>query len=241
MTHNTELKIAIAGGTGQIGKLIRTHIPAAALSPSTGVNAYTGEGLEAALDGVDVLIDVLNSPSFAPGVVQDFFTRTTTNLTKARVKHYVALSIVGVDRMAGSAYMQAKIAQERIIRESGIPYTIIRATQFFEFLKTIAAGSTNAEGKVVLANGAFQPIAAADVAATIAEYALKPAANQTLDLAGPDRTTLAGAISKVVPPESIVVDPQANYFGAECRNGELVPQGPAILGKLSLDAWLMLS
>lgn len=249
MTHQPEPKIAIAGGTGLIGKQIRNHLSAQALSPSTGVDAYTGERLAAALNGVEVLIDVLNSPSIAPGVVQDFFTRTTTHLTAAAkaagVRHYLVLSIVGVDRMASSDYMQAKLEQERILRQSGLPYTIVRATQFFEFLAGIAAAYTNAQGSVVLPEGAFQPIASADVAATLAQLALSTPTNQTLDLAGPDRTTLAAAITTVLnhrnDPRPITTDPAVSYFGASCGSGELVPQGDAILAPTHLEAWLMLS
>jgi uncharacterized protein YbjT (DUF2867 family) len=248
MTLTTQPRIAIAGGTGLIGTKVRTHLDATALSPSTGVNAYTGEGLEQALEGVEILIDVLNSPSFETNAVKDFFTHSTTNLLasahKAGVRHYVALSVVGADRMQASGYMQAKLIQESLITAGPIPYTILRATQFFEFLPAIAAGYTT-DGQVRIPQGPFQPIAANDVADALARLALEAPRNAIVDLAGPDPLTLESAIRKLLTarndPRTLTLDPEATYFGAPCHDGELVPTHSTLLGTTTLDAWLMLS
>jgi uncharacterized protein YbjT (DUF2867 family) len=248
MTHTTQPRIAIAGGTGLIGTKLRTHITATALSTSTGVDAYTGDGLEAGLQGVNILIDVLNSPSFDTSAVKAFFTHTTTNLLaaarKAGVSHYVALSVVGADRMQSSGYMQAKLIQEGLITEGPIPYTILRATQFFEFLPAIADGYTD-NGEIHLPKALVQPIAASDVAATLATLALEPPHNAIVDLAGPEPLQLDAAIAKLLTarndPRKVSVDPDVSYFGAPCHDGELVPTRPSLFGSTTLDAWLMLS
>jgi uncharacterized protein YbjT (DUF2867 family) len=244
------MKIVVIGGSGLIGSQVVTRLrnaghEAIAASPSTGVNALTGEGLAAALDGAEVVVDVANSPSFEPQAVLEFFRTSGRNLAAAErnagVRHHVALSIVGIERTPDNGYFRAKVAQEDEIKSSGVPYTIVRATQFLEFLGAIADSSMS-DGVIRLPTGPFQPIAAADVAAFVAETALAEPRNGTFDIAGPERaafnTFVARYLSAVGDTRPIVADPQARYFGGAVEEFSLVPLGDARLGRTNLDAWL---
>ncbi len=236
-SSSPSLKIVVIGGSGLIGKPLvaslraRGHTVVAA-SPSNGVNTVTGEGLAAALADAHTVIDVSNSPSFEAGPVLDFFTRSTGNLVAAArvagVRHYVALSVVGADRLPDSGYMIAKVAQETLIRGSGLPFTIVRATQFFEFAGAIAWGST-VGNEVRVPPADMQPIAAADVSAALADLALAAPARRTLDLAGPDRLTQADFLRQELAAAGdtrpVIVDPAATYFGARLAADTLVPVG----------------
>lgn len=244
------MQIVIIGGTGLIGKKLTTLLQQAghtvkAASPSTGVNAITGEGLAQALDGANVVIDVSNSPSFDDGPVMEFFTTSTRNLLAAEaaagVGHHIALSIVGSDRMLASGYFRAKVAQEDLIKASPIPYTIVRATQFFEFLEAIAYGST--EGQTVRVPRAnLQPVAADDVVEALAIAATETPLTGTRDVAGPQALPLADLVSRVLSgkndPRSVVADNSATYFGSPIDDRSLTPAGQAWLGQTTLDSWL---
>ncbi|MBY6265901.1 SDR family oxidoreductase [Azospirillum sp. 412522] len=244
------MKIVVIGGTGLIGSRLVATLGASghevvAASPSKGVNTITGDGLAGALGGAEIVIDVSNAPSFDETVVADFFRTSGRNLaeaeTKAGVRHHVALSIVGTDRVGDLGYFRAKLEQERLIAESGIPYTIVRATQFLEFLAGIADG--HADGDTVrLAPVQFQPIAADDVAAILAETALAQPLNGLIDIAGPDRGLFAeivgGYLTAVGDRRTAVSDPAARYFGGSVTERSLVPTGPARLGRMGLTGWL---
>jgi uncharacterized protein YbjT (DUF2867 family) len=244
------MKIVVIGGTGLIGsKLVhilraRGH-EAVAASPDSGVNTLTGEGLDAALAGADVVVDVANSPSFADDAVLAFFTTSGHNLLaaarKAGVKHHVALSVVGTERLAQSGYFRAKIAQERLIRESGLPYTIVHSTQFFEFLGGIAASAGQAD-TITLSPAFIQPIASSDVAAAVADVALGAPVNGIVEIAGPDRFRLADLVRDYLAakqdPRTVRTDVHARYFGAELQDDTLVPHGEARLGAERIGNWL---
>ena len=240
------MKIVIIGGSGLIGSRVAALLQAAghdvvAASPSTGVDALTGEGLSEALAGAGVVVDVANSPSFEPQAVLAFFETAGRNLLTAErtagVHHHLALSVVGTDRMPDNGYLQAKLAQERLIEASGIPYTIVRATQFMEFLGAIAETSV-ADGVVRLPNGPFQPIAADDVAAIVAETAIGTPRGGRFDIAGPDRAPfdriIARYLEAIGDTRPVVSDPQARYFGGTVVESSLVPLGEARLGRISL-------
>ncbi|MCE0764426.1 SDR family oxidoreductase [Pseudonocardia kujensis] len=243
------MRIVVVGGTGLIGKALvqalreRGHeaVPA---SPSTGVDTLTGAGVADALAGAQVVVDVTNSPSFEDGPVLDFFTRSTTTLLgaerEAGVGHHVALSIVGTDRLPEAGYLRAKVAQEKLIIDAGIPFTILRATQFFEFLGAIADSATDG-GTVTLPEGAFQPVAAADVVATLAEVATGAPLGGTLDLAGPDRRTMEAFVREALAaredPRTVTTGPEARYFGTAIGDA-LVPAGEARLGEVRFEDWL---
>ena len=243
------MKIVAIGGTGLIGAktvaiLRQGGHQVLAASPGSGVNSITGEGLEQAVAGAEVVIDLTNSPSFEDRAVLEFFETSGRNLVAAEaaagVRHHVALSIVGIDR-TDNGYFRAKVAQEKLIAASGIPYTIIRATQFLEFLGGIAAGS--ADGNMVrLPPGLFQPIAADDVAANVAEVALAPPRNGIVEIAGPERAPfneiVARYLKAVGDPREVVRDPEARYFGGRVEQLSLVPLGEARLGRIGLDEWL---
>lgn len=244
------MKIVVIGGSGLIGSRTVTILREAghevfAASPSTGVNTLTGEGLAKALTGAEVVIDVANSPSFEPQAVLAFFETSGRNLLAAErtagVRHHVALSIVGADRMPDNGYFRAKVAQEKLIASSGVPYSIVRATQFMEFLGPIADAGT-ADGTVRLPRGLFQPIAADDVAAIMAETAVRAPRGQHFDIAGPDRAPfdriIARYLDAIGDSRSVVNDPQARYFGGTVMETSLVPLGDARLGRISLDDWL---
>lgn len=246
------MKIVVIGGSGLIGsKLVsllraRDHEVIAA-SPASGVNTLTGEGLHEALNGARVVVDVANSPSFEDRAVLEFFQTSGRNLLAAEcaagVKHHVALSVVGTDRLGESGYFRAKIAQEKLIRESGIPYTIVHSTQFFEFLASIAQAAT--EGQQVRLSTAFvQPIAPDDVAAALADTALGQPANGVVEIAGPERVRLADLVQRFLTrtqdSRTVVRDPQARYFGALLHDDTLVPGANPRIGALDFDAWFSL-
>jgi uncharacterized protein YbjT (DUF2867 family) len=243
------MKIVVIGGTGLIGSKAvailrqRGHEVAAA-SPNTGVNTITGEGLKEAMAGTQVVIDLANSPSFEDKAVLEFFQTSGRNLLAAEaaaaVRHHVALSIVGTDR-SDNGYFRAKVAQEKLIETSGIPYTIIRSTQFMEFLKGIADSS--ADGNTVrISPGLFQPIAADDVAANVADVALAAPRNGIVEIAGPQRAPfneiVARYLKAVGDPRVVVNDPEARYFGGRVEERSLVPLGEARLGRIGFDEWL---
>jgi uncharacterized protein YbjT (DUF2867 family) len=244
------MKIVVIGGTGLIGSktiAILRHggHEVVAASPKTGVNSITGEGLKQAVAGAQVVIDLANSPSFEDKAVLEFFETSGRNLLPAEaaagVRHHVALSIVGTDRMPDNGYFRAKIAQEKLIVASGIPYTIIRSTQFLEFLGAIADAA--AEGnRVRVSPGLFQPIAADDVAAIVAEVALAAPRNGIVEIAGPERAPfneiVARYLKAVGDPRKVVRDPEARYWGGRVEEHSLVPLGEALLGRIDLDEWL---
>ncbi|CAN7672926.1 MULTISPECIES: SDR family oxidoreductase [Duganella] len=244
------MKIVVIGGSGLIGsKLVnilraRGHevLPA---SPASGVNTITGEGLARALAGADVVVDVANSPSFEDQAVMEFFQTSGRNLLAAAaaagVRHHVALSVVGADRLPDSGYLRAKIAQEELIRKSGLPYTIVRATQFLEFLGGIATAGF--DGQVIrLSSGLMQPIASDDVAAAVADFTLGGPINGIAEIAGPERESMAGLVQRYLKSTNdarpVVADAHARYFGAELAELSLVPIGQARLGTITLGHWL---
>jgi len=244
------MKIVVIGGTGLIGSktipiLRQRGHDAVAASPRSGVNTITGEGLKEALAGTQVVVDLANSPSFEDKAVLEFFETSGRNLLAAEkaagVRHHVALSIVGTDRTADNGYFRAKVAQEKLIEKAGIPYTIIRATQFMEFIPAIAASSV--VGNVIrLSPGLFQPIASDDVAANVAEVALAPPKNGIVEIAGPDRAPfneiIARYLKAVGDAREVVRDPEARYFGGLVEEHSLVPLGEARLGRVGLDEWI---
>src|SRR5262252_7553400 len=244
------MKIVVIGGTGLIGSkavpmLRQGGHEVVAGSPTSGINTITGEGLTAAMAGTQVVIDLANSPSWEDQAVLEFFEPSGRHLLAAEaaagVRHHVAVSIVGTDRMPDNGYFRAKVAQEHLIEASGIPYTIIRSTQFLEFIKGIADAS--AEGNIVrLSPGLFQPIAADDVAAIVAEVALAAPRNGIVEIAGPERAPFSEIIARylkaVGDPRMVVSDPQARYFGGLVEERSLVPLGEARLGRIGLDEWL---
>jgi uncharacterized protein YbjT (DUF2867 family) len=244
------MRIVVIGGSGLIGtKLVdklREHghdvVPA---SPNTGVNTLTGDGLAHALDGADVTVDVSNSPSFEDGAVLNFFETSTRNLLRAegvaRVGHHVALSVVGTDRLSGSGYFRAKIVQETLIKESWIPYSIVRATQFFEFIGGIADAATDG-ATVRLAPVLFQPISADDVASAVARICVGSPLNQTVEVAGPQQFRLDELVRQALgerqDPREVITDPHARYSGAEVGERTLVPDDSAILAETRYEDWL---
>jgi uncharacterized protein YbjT (DUF2867 family) len=243
------MKIVVIGGTGLIGSktvaiLREEGHEVVAGSPKSGVNTITGKGLKEAMAGAQVAIDLANSPSFEDKAVLEFFETSGRNLLAAEaaagVRHHVALSIVGTDR-SDNGYFRAKVAQEKLIVASGIPYTIIRATQFMEFLGGIAVESTNGN-MVRLSPGLFQPIAADDVAPIVAEAALAAPQNGIVEIAGPERAPfneiIARYLKAVGDPREVVRDPEARYFGGRVEEHSLVPLGEARLGRIGLDEWL---
>src|SRR5215475_5802048 len=244
------MKIVVIGGTGLIGSktiaiLRQGGHEAVAASPNTGVNTITGQGLKEVMTGTQVVIDLANSPSFEDREVLEFFETSGRNLHAAEaaagVRHHVAVSIVGTDRTPDNGYFRAKVAQEHLIEASGLPYTIIRATQFLEFLGGIAASS--AEGNIVrLSPGLFQPIAADDVAAIVAEVALAAPRNGIVEIAGPERAPFNAIVARylkaVGDPREVVRDPEARYFGGRVEERSLVPLGDARPGRIGFDEWL---
>src|SRR5499433_1379127 len=244
------MKIVVIGGTGLIGSktvdiLRQGGHEVVAASPTTGVNTITGEGLTAAMAGTQVVIDLANAPSWEDQAVLAFFETSGRHLLAAEaaagVRHHVALSIVGTDRMPDNGYFRAKVAQEKLIEASGIPYTIIRSTQFLEFIKGIA--DLSADGNMVrLSPGLFQPIAADDVAAIVAEVALAAPRNGIVEIAGPERAPLDAFVARylqaVGDPRAVVRDPEARYSGGRVEEHSLVPLGDARLGRIGLDDWL---
>lgn len=247
------MKVVVVGGTGLIGAKTVAVLRGGgneviAASPKGGVNIITGEGLKEAIDGAQVVIDVSNPPSSEAKAVWDFFETSGRNLLAAEaaagVQHHITLSVVGADRVPGQAYYRAKVAQETLVVASGIPYTIIRSTQFFEFLDRIAGANTF--GNLVrLPSGLLQPIAADDVVNFIAEATLSSPRNGTIEIAGPDRAPFDEIVARylraVGDSREVVSDPKVRYFGGQLAKDSLVPLGDARLGLHNLDAWLGLS
>ncbi|WP_448003215.1 SDR family oxidoreductase [Agromyces bauzanensis] len=244
------MKIVVIGGTGLIGSKVVSELTgrgheAVAASPNSGVNTLTGEGVAEALAGADVVVDVSNSPSFADADVLAFFTTSTTNLLAAEreagVKHHVALSVVGSDRLPDSGYLRAKVAQERLIAESGRPYTIVRATQFFEFVFRIADEAT-VDGTARVSTGLMQPIAAADVSAAVARTALAEPANRIVEIGGPERIAMDELIRRGLTAHGdtrpVVADPEAPYFGTRLSGDELTPGPDAQRSATTFADWL---
>ncbi|USX53066.1 SDR family oxidoreductase [Lentzea sp. HUAS12] len=244
------MRIVVIGGTGLIGSQVVKRLgehghDAVPASPNSGVNTLTGEGVEEVLKSADVLVDVSNSPSFADDDVMNFFTTATTNLTKAAaaagVGHYVALSIVGTDELPESGYLRAKVAQEELIRESGLTYSIVRATQFFEFAGAIA-NSAEQDGVVRLPHGGVQPVAASDVAAVVGRTAATAPIGGVLEIGGPEEFTMDGWVRTVLAhrqdEREVVGDPRAKYFGTFLTGRQLVPNAGAQLQPTSLREWL---
>src|SRR3979411_1433991 len=244
------MKIVVIGGTGLIGSktvaiLRQGGHEVVAASPQSGVNSITGEGLKEAMAGARVVVDLANSPSFEDKAVLEFFETSGRNLLAAQaaagVRRPVALSIVVNDRAPDNGYFRAKVAQEKLIKTSGIPYTIVRSTQFLEFLGGIAASST--DGNIVrLSPGLFQPIAADDVAPIVAAVALATPRNGIIEIAGPERAPfneiVARYLKAVGDPRVVVSDPEARYWGGRVEERSLVPLGEARLGRIGLDEWL---
>jgi uncharacterized protein YbjT (DUF2867 family) len=244
------MKIVVIGGTGLIGskvvdKLRAKGHEAVAASPNTGVNTITGEGLDEVLRGASVVVDVSNSPSFEEKAVMEFFRTSTANLLSqevaAGVRHHVALSVVGTERLEESPYIRAKIAQEQLIRESGVPYSIVHATQFFEFVTRIADEAT--KGNQIYVPPVFiQPIAAEDVAAAVAKVAAGEPLNAVVEVAGPERFRFDEFIRLGLRNRSdareVLVDSNARYFGAKLGELSLVASGDAMIGDLRFDDWL---
>ena len=244
------MKIVVIGGSGLIGsklvKILRERgqevVPA---SPATGVDTLTGKGLDDALKGAQVVVDVSNSPSFEDAAVMKFFETSTRNLLdaekRAGVKHHVALSIVGADRNPDSGYLRAKVAQEKLIKASTVPYTILRATQFFEFIGGIADAGT--EGNTVrLTSAKLQPIAADDVAAALAPVVLGEPVNGVIEVAGPEPLPLAEMARRWLTAKhdkrQVVADAKARYFGTELNDRSLTPGDNPRIGKIRFDEWL---
>ncbi|MGA0568048.1 SDR family oxidoreductase [Rathayibacter sp. KR2-224] len=244
------MKVVVIGGTGLIGskvvaKLTAHGHTAVAASPNSGVNTLTGEGVDDALAGADVVVDVSNSPSFADDAVMDFFTKSTNTLIeaerKAGVKHHVALSVVGTDRLTDSGYMRAKVAQEKLIEGSGVPYSIVHATQFFEFVKSIADAAT--DGDVVkLAPVLIKPMAAEDVSTAVSRAAVGSPTGGIHEVSGPEEFHLNEFVAKGLAarqdPRTVVVDPGATYFGAILSERELVPAPDAEAYSTTFAEWL---
>ena len=245
------MKVVVIGGTGLIGSKVVTKLgergyEVVAASPNSGVNTLTGEGLAEVLEGASVVVDVSNSPSFDDAAVMEFFQTSTRNLltyeAAAGVGHHVALSVVGSDRLPDSGYLRAKVAQEHLIKESSIPYSIVRATQFFEFLQRIADSAT--EGNTVrLPSVGFQPLAADDVASVVAKVAIGPPLNGTVEVAGPEQFRFDEFISRGLnarkDPREVVADPHACYFGAQLNESSLVPSNDALIGETRFEDWLI--
>lgn len=246
------LKIVVIGGSGLIGsklvaKLSEHGHEAVPASPNTGVNTLTGEGLAEVLEGASAVVDVSNSPSFEDAAVMEFFETSTRNLlaaeAEAGVQHHVALSVVGTERLQGSGYFRAKEAQEKSIKKSSIPYSIVHATQFFEFIKAI--GDAASDGNSVrLAPVLFQPMAAEDVASALERTVTGSPLSGTVEVAGPEQFRLDELVRRVLAarndPRQVVADPHARYFGAELGERTLLPSDGAQIGATSLKEWLRL-
>jgi uncharacterized protein YbjT (DUF2867 family) len=245
------MKIVVIGGTGLIGSKLVAVLrqrgqEVLAASPNSGVNTLTGEGLAPALEGARVVVDLANSPSFEDAAVMKFFETAGRNLLAAEaaagVKHHLALSVVGADRLPDSGYLRAKMAQEKLIKASGIPYTILRSTQFFEFMERVA--DSFSDGKTIRVPPALvQPIVSNDVVAALAELVLGPPANDTVEVAGPEKLRFDELIRRVLASNNdvrkVTTDAHARYFGAELNDQSLVPEGASPrIGATRLESWL---
>lgn len=244
------MKIVVIGGTGLIGSKLIARLTehgheGVAAAPNTGVDTLTGEGLAEVLVGADVVVDVSNSPSFADADVLDFFTRSTTNVLRAEedagVRHHVALSIVGADRLPASGYLRAKVAQEALIRDGGVPWSIVRATQFYEFTAAIAQAATVGD-EVHLSTGWFQPMAADDVAAALGPVTVGAPLVSFQEIGGPEKVRMSdfvkAALAAKGDPRTVVADPAAEYFGTVLAGDELVPGPDAHLATTTYDEWV---
>lgn len=244
------MKIVVIGGTGLIGSKVVAALTeaghdAVAAAPNTGVNTFTGEGLDAALAGAEVVVDVSNSPTLDGDAAMDFFQTSGRNVAAAEkaagVRHHVALSVVGTERLQDSGYFRAKLAQENLVRESGIPFTLIHATQFFEFLRGIA--QSGAEGDVIrLSSARFQPMAAQDVAEAVAGAALAAPVNGMVEIAGPEAFGIDELVGRVLAwdkdPRRVIADPDVPYFGVRIDDASLMPGPGARIGKTDFAWWL---
>jgi uncharacterized protein YbjT (DUF2867 family) len=244
------MKIVVVGGSGLIGSKLVGNLgehghEAVSASPNSGVNTLTGEGLAEALEGAAVVVDVSNSPSFEDAAVLEFFRTSTRNLLDAEaaadVGHHVALSVVGTERLSESGYFRAKIAQEKLIQGSPIPYSIVHATQFFEFIKSIADAATDGN-TVRLAPVLIQPMAADDVASAVARVSVGPPLNGIVEVAGPQQFRLDELIRRDLDahndPRHVIADPHARYFGAELRERTLIPGNAASFAETRFADWL---
>jgi uncharacterized protein YbjT (DUF2867 family) len=244
------MKIVVIGGTGLIGSKLVAKLgehghEAVPASPNTGVNTLTGEGLAEVLASASVVIDVSNSPSFEDAAVLEFFQTSTRNLLVAEkaagVGHHVALSVVGTERRPDIGYFRAKLAQEKLIKDSGIPCSIVHATQFFEFARRIADEATDGDS-VRMPPVLFQPIAGEEVAQTVGRVAVGAPLNGSVEIAGPEQFRMdeffRGALTAWGDPREVVTDPHAHYFGAEMRERDLVPGDGATLGEIKYADWL---
>jgi uncharacterized protein YbjT (DUF2867 family) len=247
---STSMKVVVIGGSGLIGSKLVTKLGehghrAVAASPNSGVNTVTGEGLAEVLEGASVVVDVSNSPSWEDAAVMKFFETSTRNLLAYEaaegVKHHVALSVVGSERLLESGYFRAKIAQENLIKDSSIPYSIVRATQFFEFVKGIADFSTHGN-KVLLPPALIQPMAADDVASAVGRIAMGSPVNGTVEIGGPEQFRLYELVQRGLAarkdPREVVADPHARYYGVELSERTLVPGDDAQLGETRFEDWL---
>jgi uncharacterized protein YbjT (DUF2867 family) len=245
------MKVVIIGGTGLIGSKLavvlrrRGHAVFAA-APETGVNTLTGEGLADALAGAQVVVDVANSPSFEDEAVMEFFQTSGRNLLAAEeaagVERHIALSVVGTERLQASGYFRAKLAQEKLIKASSIPYTIVHSTQFFEFTGGIAKSAEKGEA-IHLSPALMQPIASDDVANAVADIALSAPLGGTVEIAGPERIRMTTLVERYLrqigDPRAVVADPKALYFGAELDDASLVPESGARTGTIRFETWLV--
>ncbi|GIF71816.1 SDR family oxidoreductase [Asanoa siamensis] len=243
------MKIVVIGGTGLIGSKVVSKLEgqgheAVAAAPNTGVNTLTGEGLAEALDGADVVVDVSNSPSFEDDAVMEFFQTSTGNVLAAEkdagVGHHFALSVVGTERLQDSGYFRAKQAQEKLIKDSGVPYSLVHATQFFEFVGAMAKAGTDGD-TVHFAPVLFQPMASEDVATAVAKVAAGPPLNTTVEVAGPEQYRMDEFFREALPlrgdDRTVVADPDERYFGAELDERTLLPDGEATLGQIRFFEW----
>ena len=248
--ERSHMKIVVVGGSGLIGsklvkKLREQGHEAVAASPNSGVNSVTGEGLAEVLKGASVVVDVSNAPSWEDKAVMEFFTTSTRNLltyeAAAGVGHHVALSVVGTERLLESGYFRAKIAQENLIKASSIPYSIVRATQFFEFVKGIADLSTDGN-KVRLPSALIQPMAANDVAGAVGRIAVGSPVNGIVEVGGPEQFHLDELVRRDLAarkdPREVVADPHARYYGIKVSERTLVPDNNARLGETRFETWL---
>ena len=244
------MKLVVIGGSGLIGSKLVARLrehghEAVAASPASGVNTLTGEGLPEALHGASVVVDVSNSPSFEDAAVLEFFETSTRNLLEAEkaagVTHHVALSVVGTDRLLESGYFRGKIAQERLIESSSRPYSIVHATQFFEFVKSIAQAATDGD-TVRLPPVLVQPLAADDAAAAVGRVAVGEPLNGIVEVAGPEQFRLDELVRRGLraghDPRQVIADPQARYFGAELGERTLVPDDGALIAETGFEDWL---